>query len=106
MKRLVNVSGITKIYYNSEWEEYSVVVVGLTDDSTYFTDDREDAFDTANYINNHRNKYGFDCRMTVQYPTSMVTSRKFFRDKQDAEEVAAWMQKQNQEIINIKFKQL
>ena len=40
-----------KIKYDSEWEEFKVMFVDVNgkriNDMTYFTDDKDDAFDTA-----------------------------------------------------------
>ena len=51
MKRLKQQIGICKIYWDSEYQEYSVAVVGQTDAATYFTDDKQDAIDTAKLMN-------------------------------------------------------
>lgn len=109
MKRLINVNGITKIYYNPSFEEYSVVIVGLSDESTYFTDDKEDAFDTAHYINNHRNKYGFDCFMTTEFldgNKERVKTRKFFRTEQEAVDVANHIMVTDSHVKRINIKPL
>lgn len=109
MKRLINVNGITKIYYNPSFEEYSVAIVGLSDDSVYFTDDREDAFYTANYINNNRHKYGFDCYLITEYSTGnkeIVKSRTFFRTKKEATEVATHKMNTDFNIKRIIVKQV
>ena len=39
-----------RVYFDSEFEEYSVVFVGRSyhDNTTYFTDCKQDAIDTAN----------------------------------------------------------
>lgn len=51
MQRLKQQIGICKIYWDSEYNEWSVAVVGQTDAATYFTDDKQDAIDTAKMMN-------------------------------------------------------
>jgi hypothetical protein len=46
-----------KIKRDSEWDEYQVCFIGcdgkIDQDQTYFTDDKQDAFDTAELIINN-----------------------------------------------------
>lgn len=41
-----------KVYWDSEWQEYSVTVQG-NPEATYFTADRADALSTAQAMRNH-----------------------------------------------------
>ena len=51
MKRLIKLIGKCKLYYDSEYSEYSVAVTGKPDSYTYYTDDKEDAVVTAIMMN-------------------------------------------------------
>lgn len=45
------------VHRDSEWNEYRVRVVGASANSDYFTDDKQDAFDTAKALAEwHHNK--------------------------------------------------
>lgn len=41
-----------KVYWDSDWQEYSVTVKG-SPEATYFTTDRADALSTAQAMRNH-----------------------------------------------------
>lgn len=46
MKKVAQASDIISVHFDSEWDEYQVKVKGRPD-ATYFTDDLDDALDTA-----------------------------------------------------------
>lgn len=101
MKRLIAKDGICKIYYTPEFEEYSILIEALGKEPTYFTDDKSDAFDTMDYINRNKSKYGFYCKVTTRYKSSTVLSRKFYADRKSA--MLAVQEKMNNdpEILSI-----
>lgn len=51
MRRLKATVGRCKIYWEAEYQEWSVSIIGGCPDSTYYTDDKQDAYDTAKWFN-------------------------------------------------------
>jgi hypothetical protein len=52
-RKIATVTGMEEavaVYYDADWEEYTVRIVGAAPNTAYHTDDREDAMSTARFL--------------------------------------------------------